>query len=76
MKKGGRLVFSTCTITEIENLQNRDYFLEKHKDFKPVVLSTKLSNMDFDTKEKGYVQLLPNRHGTDGFFISVYERDQ
>ena len=75
VKKGGRLVFSTCTVTDIENLQNRDYFLKKHKDFKPLNLSAKLSTMDCDTKEKGYVQLLPNRHGSDGFFISAYERD-
>ena len=75
VKKSGRLVFSTCTVTDIENLQNRDYFLKKHKDFRPLNLSAKLSTMDCDTKEKGYVQLLPNRHGSDGFFISVYERD-
>ena len=76
MKKGGRLVYSTCTVTDIENEQNRDYFLEKHKDFKPVDISNVLSFMDIDTKDKGYIQILPSMFGSDGFFISVYERDR
>ena len=76
VKKGGRLVYSTCTVTDIENEQNRDYFLEKHKDFKPVDISNVLSFMDIDTKDKGYIQILPSMFGSDGFFISVYERDR
>ena len=76
VKKGGRLVYSTCTVTDIENEQNRDYFLEKHKDFKPVDISNVLSFIDINTKDKGYIQILPSMFGSDGFFISVYERDR
>jgi len=34
VKTGGRLVYSTCTVTKEENIDNIELFLEKHKNFK------------------------------------------
>lgn len=33
VKNGGKLLFSTCTITKAENVKNREKFLSKHSDF-------------------------------------------
>ncbi|WFR60217.1 16S rRNA (cytosine(967)-C(5))-methyltransferase RsmB [Anaerocolumna sp. AGMB13025] len=75
VKKGGVLLYSTCTINEEENLANVRWFLEHH-DFKlesiedllpPALLS--------DTTKEGYIQLLPGVHDTDGFFIAKLRRN-
>ena len=58
VKKGGRLVYSTCTINSAENEYNVKYFLDNHSDFTLV------------TKR----QLLPDKDKTDGFFYAAFER--
>lgn len=58
VKKGGRLVYSTCTINSAENEDNVKYFLDNHSDFTLV------------TKR----QLLPDKDKTDGFFYAAFER--
>lgn len=58
VKKGGRLLYSTCTINKAENEDNVKYFLDKHSDFTLV------------TKK----QLLPHEDKTDGFFYAAFER--
>lgn len=63
VKVGGKLVFSTCTISKQENEDNRDYILEKY-DFSPVKI--------FDDKD--YLKLIPGRDTSDGFFVSVFMR--
>ena len=62
VKKGGRLVYSTCTVNESENAENVRHFLESHSDF---------SVLPEGTYGK---QLLPHTDGTDGFFYAVFER--
>lgn len=59
VKPGGKLVFSTCTLTEEENEKNTAWFLEQfpfHKE-----------------KEK---TLIPGIQETDGFYMTVFRRDQ
>ncbi len=66
VKKGGMLVYSTCTISRMENEQMAETFLRENKNFEP--LPTDYMN------KKGYCQLLPNTFGTDGFFIARFIR--
>ncbi|MFV0529231.1 MAG: 16S rRNA (cytosine(967)-C(5))-methyltransferase RsmB [Lachnospiraceae bacterium] len=69
-KPGGRIIFSTCTISREENENNLVWML-KH-------LPVRLENMEpslpeelhTKTTQKGYLQLLPGIHKTDGFFIA------
>ena len=58
VKPGGTLVYSTCTISPEENERQVDRFLERHTDF----------------QGEDRIQLLPHRHGTDGFFIARLRR--
>ena len=55
VKSGGTLVYSTCTINPYENQRVVDDFLRK--------------NPRFEVEEM--IQLVPNEHHTDGFFICV-----
>ena len=71
VKDGGTLVYSTCTVFPEENEKNIERFLATHKDFslKPF----KAGKLEC---ERGYVTLMPDTHGTDGFFIARLTRKQ
>ncbi|MDF2800110.1 MAG: rsmB [Anaerocolumna sp.] len=76
VKPGGVLLYSTCTINQDENLGNVLWFikefgytLENLDDYLPKVLKS-------ETKEKGYIQLLPGIHETDGFFVARLRKNQ
>ncbi|MCD7826466.1 MAG: 16S rRNA (cytosine(967)-C(5))-methyltransferase RsmB [Clostridiaceae bacterium] len=74
LKPGGRLVYSTCTIHRLENERNAEW-LEQEMGLCPVsieqVLPDRLRGL---TGEKGYLQLLPDMAGTDGFFVSCFQK--
>ncbi|MDF2906378.1 MAG: hypothetical protein K0R34_1699 [Herbinix sp.] len=74
VKKGGRLIFSTCTVYHGENDENRNWFLD-HYDFEAESLNEYLpEKLHTETSTKGYLQLIPGIHHTDGFFISRFRR--
>lgn len=65
VRDGGTLVYSTCTVFPEENEQNVRRFLQKRSDFVLTPFSVgSLSAPD------GYITLMPDTHGTDGFFIA------
>lgn len=72
LKKGGVLVYSTCTITREENLGQIHEFLARHPDLSMEDLTPYLpASLDTQgTMRSGYFEILPHRHGMDGFFIS------
>jgi len=69
---GGVLVYSTCTITSEENLEQVENFLARHPEFELESLVPYLpEGVDSaGTLARGYLQILPHRHGMDGFFIA------
>lgn len=74
VKPGGTLLYSTCTINPEENEENAEWFLENYP-FEAVSLETCLpEKYAGETGAKGYVQLLPDVHGCDGFFIAKFRR--
>lgn len=76
VRPGGVLVYSTCTLTLEENQHQIETFLRSHPQFYLESMTGLLPPaVDSDgTLAQGYVQLLPHRHGTDGFFLSRMRR--
>ncbi len=72
VKPGGRLLFSTCTITREENLDNA-LWLEQ-QGLKPLALSLRLPEEIKRDTPSHMLQLLPGDLGGDGFFISLFVR--
>jgi 16S rRNA (cytosine967-C5)-methyltransferase len=73
LKPSGRLAYSTCTISEIENSHQMQEFLGRHPNFRVCDQSErhpKLAAAD----RRAFLQTLPHRDGTDGFFVAVLER--
>ncbi len=64
VKKGGILVYSTCTINKKENEDNVKYLLDTYKDF----------SLKKEFEKPFGRQLLPDKDDTDGFFYAAFER--
>lgn len=71
VKRGGVLVYSTCSIAPQENQNIIEGFLADHSEFRPEPLLPGLPA----APGEHWVQLWPHRHGTDGFFIARLRRD-
>jgi 16S rRNA (cytosine967-C5)-methyltransferase len=74
VRAGGTLVYSTCTISPKENEERMLAFLDRHPDFTADDLSAEYAAYA-DPRDARSLQLLPHRHGTDGFFIARLRRD-
>lgn len=74
VKKGGTLVYSTCTLTEEENMGMVKHILDNY-DFKLSSLNPYLSeNMKNENTDKGYLEIIPGEFDMDGFFIARFIR--
>jgi 16S rRNA (cytosine967-C5)-methyltransferase len=70
---GGTLVYSTCTISPAENEQLIDAFLDDHDDFEADDLRRDVPVWQHPSVPS-YLQTLPHRDGTEGFFIARLRR--
>ena len=71
LKKGGRMVFSTCTVLKRENEALFEGFLRDHPDFEGGEL-----HLPGVPGTPAFVTLYPHIHRTDGFFISVLKKKE
>lgn len=60
VKKGGQLIYSTCSVLLEENDDQIELFLKKFP--------------EFHLSQKGILRLSPFRNGTDGFFAACLEK--
>ena len=76
VKKGGILVYSTCTVRKKENIDLVLDFLNNNSEFSLVSLSGLMGENFEQTHDlnKGYVQMYPHIDKTDGFFIARMKR--
>lgn len=73
LKKGGIMVYSTCTLNKEENEENIQWFLNKHKDAEiERIYLGKGDNLRYD--RLGTVTILPNEY-MDGFFIAKIKKN-
>lgn len=76
VKPGGKLIYSTCTIDQMENEENAAWFLENFP-FDAVNIEGKLGeSLNADSLKDGRLQLLPGIHPCDGFFIAAFQKKQ
>jgi 16S rRNA (cytosine967-C5)-methyltransferase len=75
VRPGGRLVYATCSIGRTENGDVAD-FAEREVGLRPAALAPLLGEERARAvgAEGGRLQLYPHRHGTDGFFVAVFEK--
>ncbi|QIB28125.1 16S rRNA (cytosine(967)-C(5))-methyltransferase RsmB [Caloranaerobacter azorensis] len=70
LKQNGILVYSTCTIEREENIKLINRFLSENPMYKFVPIEeVNCDDMKINGRD-GYIELFPNIHGTDGFFIA------
>jgi len=74
VKVGGRLVYATCSILPEENAAIVDAFLATHPGFVRKPASEVLAQQGIALDTGDDLRLLPNVHGTDGFYAAVLER--
>lgn len=75
VKKGGRLVYSTCTVNRKENDKMIEQFLANHQDYElDKSLVQRLPKVLSEQTKQGMVQLFPGDYHTDGFFIACLKR--
>jgi 16S rRNA (cytosine967-C5)-methyltransferase len=69
LKKGGFLIYSTCTIMPEENEEVIKDFMSHHPDFMITHPLNTINSRLVDNR--GYFRSYPHRHGTDGFYGAV-----
>lgn len=75
LKKGGILVYSTCTVDEKENNEVVKTFLEEHENFEgDSRLATRMPEAIQPLCDDYSLQILPQDFGSDGFYIAALKR--
>jgi 16S rRNA (cytosine967-C5)-methyltransferase len=73
LKPGGRLVYSTCTVSKKENEGTVEAFLASHPEMKLVPINH-LPKQLLEAQHEGMLQVFPQDFGSDGFFVAAFEK--
>lgn len=71
LKRGGRMIYSTCTLLPEENRAVVDRFLSENAGYRTVDFE-----IGGEASRDGSFTFLPHVHGTDGFFVTLIERQE
>ncbi|HEX4185222.1 MAG TPA: RsmB/NOP family class I SAM-dependent RNA methyltransferase [Stellaceae bacterium] len=76
VRPGGRLVYATCSVLREEDEAQAEAFLAAASEFSVVPAAHAWSETIGGRSPGGerYLRLTPARHGTDGFFVAIFER--
>lgn len=76
LKKGGILVYSTCTITFEENEEVVERFIEEERCLEPVPIDIDRGSRGVSRARYGYayVRFHPHEHDVPGYFIAKLEK--
>ena len=75
LKKGGRLLYTTCSLLEEENEEVVDRFLSGSEDMVHMDMREQFQDMRQDIfSDRGELRLWPHRHDCDGFYACLMEK--
>ena len=74
LKRGGRLVYATCSILKEENESIVESFLAANPEFRLLNSQDILRAQQIEIDCGENLQLFPHRHNTNGFFAAVLEK--
>ena len=77
VRPGGRLIYATCSLLHEENEAQAEAFLAAEPGFSFVPVAEIWDEAIGGAAPGGerYLRLTPARHGTDGFFVAIFERE-
>ena len=73
LKPGGRLVYSTCTLSKEENHQVAQFLLDS-TDAKIESLDQLFSGADKSATREGFLHVLPQTYDSEGFFVAAFTK--
>ncbi|MCP4669622.1 MAG: 16S rRNA (cytosine(967)-C(5))-methyltransferase RsmB, partial [Deltaproteobacteria bacterium] len=75
LRRGGTLLYVTCTISREENDETVSHFLRHNKRMSLVNLKNHVPHWAIDLIDhEGFLRTLPHIHGMDGFFGAMFVR--
>jgi 16S rRNA (cytosine967-C5)-methyltransferase len=76
VRSGGRLIYATCSLLREEDEAQAESFLAAEPDFSLLPVGPMWGETVGGASPGGeqYLRLTPARHGTDGFFVAIFER--
>jgi len=74
VKLGGRLVFAVCSVLREEGEDVVASFLASHPAFEAAPFDSAAARAVAESLDASTLRLLPNVHGTDGYFIASFVR--
>lgn len=75
VKDSGKLVYSTCTLTQEENIRTIQKFIDKHPEFSVTSLEW-MGLPENCYTDQGAIEVFPDMYHTDGFFICTLEKNK
>lgn len=72
VKPGGRLIYSTCTITQEENIENFKWIKNNLPFVSESIEELLPEKLKKKTGKDGFIQVLPHMAGTDGYFVASF----
>jgi 16S rRNA (cytosine967-C5)-methyltransferase len=72
VKKGGRLIYCTCSLLPVENENIIDAFLARNTNFSLCHPPNSINEQLVDSR--GFYHTYPHRHNMDGFFGAILKR--
>lgn len=80
VKPGGLICYSTCTVAQEENTANVQRFVQEYTDFSLAPMEGLLPYLqeeaDKQSARQGMLQLWPQRHHCEGFFIALLRKNR
>ena len=74
LKRGGKLIYSTCTFNKRENELNIIEFLEENKDFEILNIEKNFNFTSFDDLKES-ARLLPHKLRGEGHFLALLQKN-